>query len=121
MVFDMNDSELERATLKASNFINENIVIGNIHSIFFTAGEPSSGSETLKILNDCIDVYEANFENRMKTKPFTDVFEILQELKKEKKDALRWPFLDFLKSLEYDKIFALMRVFGGGGASKKVC
>jgi len=112
MVFNRNDSEIENKLLEGYNFANESVVIEDVCAIFFNAGEPKSGKETLKILNDCIDAYENNFERRMSTKPFTDIFEILSELKKEKKDTLRLPFLDMLKSIDYDKICAVMRLCG---------
>jgi len=98
---------------KADKFFKENPFFSDrVTSLISESQEPKSVEDVLHLIHICIDAYENDLILKLNSKPFVDIFEIIYKLKQEDKELLKKPYLEILKSYDYDGAISFMKYVG---------
>ena len=109
------DVKFESIEKNIDSFLDDNsLSFSGITSIIIDSDNPENVEDILKIVHKCIDAFEDDFIIKLKSKPYSDVFEVMSELQAIDKNLLKDSFVETTKAYDYDGALFLMRHFGHG-------
>jgi len=107
------EKKFDKLKVKVDKFFTNKILFYSMaDDILRDCPEPQNLDDMKDLIHACISSYWELLFKSLKSKPFTDLYDIISELQKEDDINLEAPVREILKSFKYDEVFGLLRQVG---------